>query len=72
MLTLSGELPKARPLAPAPVEIVLAVDGVRDAYDRLRAGGVTFINEPHLIDGTNEVANFQDLDGHHFSLYGPP
>lgn len=72
MLTLSAQLAHARPPAPAPVEIVLAVDGVRAAYDRLREAGIAFLNEPHLIDGTNEVANFQDLDGHHFSLYGPP
>jgi catechol 2,3-dioxygenase-like lactoylglutathione lyase family enzyme len=72
MITLSGQLAKARPPAPAPVELVLAVDGVRDAYDRLRAAGVTFFTEPHTIDGTNDVANFLDPDGHHLSLYGPP
>ena len=72
MLTLSGDLARARPIGPAPVELVLGVDGVRDAYDRLRARGVTFLNAPHLIDGTNEVANFQDPDGHHLSLYGEP
>ena len=72
MLTLSGDLAKARPPAPAPVELVLAVNGVRDAYAKLRARGVSFLNEPHLIDGTNEVANFQDPDGHHLSLYGEP
>lgn len=72
MLTLSGQLTKLRPAVPAPVELVLAVDSVRDAYDRLRTAGVTFLNEPHTIDGTNDVANFQDPDGHHLSLYGPP
>lgn len=72
MLTLSGDLARARPPAPAPVELVLAVDGVREAHAQLRARGVTFLNEPHLIDGTNEVANFQDPDGHHLSLYGEP
>ena len=73
MIVLSGDLASARPSAgPAPVEVVLAVDGVRDAYDRLRARGVTFLNEPHSIDGTNDVANFEDPDGHLFSLYGKP
>jgi predicted enzyme related to lactoylglutathione lyase len=57
---------------PIPVEIVLAVDGVGDAYEQLRARGVTFLNEPHSIDGTNDVANFEDPDGHLFSLYGAP
>jgi catechol 2,3-dioxygenase-like lactoylglutathione lyase family enzyme len=73
MIVLSGALSRARPAAgPEPVEIVLAVDGVRDAYDRLRARGVTFLNEPHTIDGTNDGANFEDPDGHLFSLYGKP
>lgn len=73
MLLLSGQLAQARPPAgPAPVEIVFGVDGVRDAYDRLRARGVTFLNEPHSIDGTNDVANFEDPDGHLLSLYGAP
>ncbi|MDP9106924.1 MAG: VOC family protein [Candidatus Eremiobacteraeota bacterium] len=73
MIVLSGDLARARPPAgPEPVEIVLAVDGVRDAYERLRARGVSFVNEPHSIDGTNHVANFEDLDGHLLSLYGKP
>jgi catechol 2,3-dioxygenase-like lactoylglutathione lyase family enzyme len=72
MLTLSGQLAKARPPVPAPVEIVLAVDAVGEAYAHLRAKGVTFFTEPHSIDGTNDVANFLDPDDHHFSLYGPP
>ena len=73
MIVLSGDLARARPPAgPGPVEIVLAVDGVRAAYDGLRARGVTFLNEPHSIDGTNDVANFEDPDGHLFSLYGKP
>ena len=73
MIVLSGDLARARPRAgPEPVEIVLAVDGVRDAYDRLRARGVTFLNEPHSIDGTNDGANFEDPDGHLLTLYGKP
>ena len=73
MFVLSGPLARSRPCTgPPPVEIVLAVDSVRDAYDRLRARGVTFLNEPHSIDGTNDGANFEDPDGHLFSLYGPP
>ncbi|HEY6235477.1 MAG TPA: VOC family protein [Candidatus Elarobacter sp.] len=73
MIVLSGDLSRARPPAgPEPVEIVLAVDGVRDAYERLRARGVAFLNEPHTIDGTNDGANFEDPDGHLFTLYGKP
>jgi catechol 2,3-dioxygenase-like lactoylglutathione lyase family enzyme len=73
MLVLSAQLARTRPCdGPIPVEIVLAVDGVRDAHAQLAARGVTFLNEPHPIDGTNEGANFEDPDGHLFSLYGPP
>ena len=73
MIVLSGDLPRARAgTGPEPVESVLAVDGVRDAYERLRARGVAFSNEPHSIDGTNDGANFEDPDGHLFSLYGKP
>ncbi len=73
MLALSAPLGRSRPpLGPEPVEIVFAVDGVRDAFDRLVARGVTFVNEPHPIDGVNHVANFEDPDGHLFSLYGAP
>jgi len=73
MIVLSGDLSRARPPGgPEPVEIVLAVDGVRDAHDRLSARGVTFLNEPHSIDGTNDGVNFEDPDGHLFSLYGKP
>ncbi|HEX3548821.1 MAG TPA: VOC family protein [Candidatus Elarobacter sp.] len=72
MLTLSVPLAQARPPVPAPVELVIAVDGVREAYERLRERGVTFAGEPRSIDGTNDVANFTDPDGHVLSLYGPP
>jgi catechol 2,3-dioxygenase-like lactoylglutathione lyase family enzyme len=72
-IVLSAQLRRARPAAgSAPVEIVFAVDSVGDAYDRLNASGVTFLNAPHTVDGTNHVANVEDADGHLFSLYGPP
>jgi catechol 2,3-dioxygenase-like lactoylglutathione lyase family enzyme len=73
MIALSAQLARTRPSdGPIPVEIVLAVDGVRDAHERLAARGVTFLDEPHSLDGTNDVAHFEDPDGHLFSLYGPP
>jgi catechol 2,3-dioxygenase-like lactoylglutathione lyase family enzyme len=72
-LMLSGDLKRARTASGGePVEIVLAAQGVRAAYERFRERGVVFLNEPHPVDGTNEVANFEDLDGHLFSLYGLP
>jgi len=33
---------------------------------------VSSANEPHALDGNNEGANFEDPNGHLFSLYGPP
>ena len=72
-ITLSGELARARPPGtPGSFEIVLAVESVRTAYDVLRARGVAFSSTPHTVDGTNDVANFNDPDGHVLSLYGPP
>lgn len=72
-LVLSAQLRRARPgSGPAPVEFVFAVDSVRETYDRLVALGVTFLNAPHTVDGTNDVVNFEDADGHLLSLYGLP
>ena len=71
-LGFSGGLMRARPPKGAEaVEIVFGVEGVTRAYDELRAKGVTFLSEPHVVDGTNYVANFEDPDGHLLSLYGP-
>lgn len=72
-ITLSGQLLRAKPATgQLPVEIVLAVESVRDAYSRLRLKDITFLNEPHTIDGTNDGAHFEDPDGHLFSLFGRP
>ena len=72
-LALSGDLLQARPPSGSePVEIVFASASVKRAYDGLRANGVSFLSEPHVVDGVNYVANFEDLDGHLLSLYGPP
>jgi len=54
------------------VEIVFGVASVRQSHERLRSKGVAFLSEPHTVDGTNHVANFEDPDGHLFSLFGPP
>jgi len=71
-LCLSGDLMQARPRSGSePVEIVLGTDSVSRAYDELRSKGVAFTREPHVVDGVNYVANFEDLEGHLLSLYGP-
>ncbi len=56
---------------PGSVEIVFAVDHVKLAYERLKANGVEFINEPRLIAGSNWAVNFRDPDGHLLSVFGP-
>jgi catechol 2,3-dioxygenase-like lactoylglutathione lyase family enzyme len=71
-LVISGE--KRAPADPEltiPVEVVLAVASVGDAYAALRDRGVAFVTEPHPIGGPNHVAHFRDPDGHLFSLFGP-
>jgi hypothetical protein len=51
---------------------VFGVSSVQGAYDALRTKGVEFLSLPHIVDGSNHVANFEDLDGHLLSLFGPP
>lgn len=73
-ICLSGPLGKkaAGSTTAAPVELVLGVESVNAAYERLSGRGVTFETTPHELDGTNHVAHFRDPDGHLFSLYGLP
>jgi methylmalonyl-CoA/ethylmalonyl-CoA epimerase len=72
-LCLSGGLGQARRCdGKEPVEVVFGVAGVRQAFEALRATGVEFLSEPHVVDGVNFVANFEDPDGHLLTLYGPP
>ena len=52
-------------------EVVFSVEGVREAYDSLRARGVRFTNEPRNVTGPMWGANFSDPDGHGLSLFGP-
>jgi catechol 2,3-dioxygenase-like lactoylglutathione lyase family enzyme len=72
MITLSAQLWTTRATgAKSPVEIVLQVDSVMDAYESLRGRGIVFLNEPRSIDGSNHAANFEDPDGHLLSIWGP-
>jgi catechol 2,3-dioxygenase-like lactoylglutathione lyase family enzyme len=52
-------------------EVVLAVDGVREAYDELKTRGVVFLSEPMNVTGDSWAANFRDPDGHLLSVFGP-
>lgn len=71
MLALSVPHSTNRPNLLGATEIVFAVDNVSATYVALRARGVTFKNEPRVIDGTNWGANFTDPDGHWLSIFGP-
>ena len=70
-LALSGELAQ-REGAPRrePVELVFSVDSVTRAYEALK-DRIEFVNEPRAVNEQNWAVNFNDLDGHALSLYGP-
>jgi len=70
-LALSEGLARAVPQIGGAMEIVFAVDGVREAYEALRARGVQFRLEPRVVAGPNWAANFDDPDGNHLSIFGP-
>ena len=70
-LALSEGLVRAVPQIGGAMEIVFAVDGVREAYEALRSRGVQFRIEPRVVAGPNWAANFDDPDGNHLSVFGP-
>lgn len=70
-ICLSGEKkPQGDSKLDIPVELVLSVSSVKEAYEALLARGVAFDSQPHQIGGEMCVAHFRDPDGHLFSLYG--
>ena len=52
-------------------EVVFSVENVTAAYEALRGRGVEFTHEPRSITPTSRVANFDDPDGNHLSIFGP-
>jgi len=70
-LALSEGLARAVPQIVGATEVVFAVDSVREAYEALRAKGVSFRIEPRNVAGPNWAANFEDPDGHVLSVFGP-
>jgi lactoylglutathione lyase len=69
-LCLSEPAAKMRASVAGAGEVVFAVEDVTAAYEALRAKGVQFTHEPRSITPTTWVANFDDPDGNHLSLYG--
>jgi len=70
-LCLSEPAAKVRGQVAGAGEIVFSVEDVTAAYQALQAKGVQFTHEPRNITPTTRVANFDDPDGNHLSLYGP-
>jgi catechol 2,3-dioxygenase-like lactoylglutathione lyase family enzyme len=70
-LALSVPLAKNSPQMVGATELVFSVDGVREAYEALRARGVAFLREPRVVNPPMWAANFTDPDGHRHSIFGP-
>jgi catechol 2,3-dioxygenase-like lactoylglutathione lyase family enzyme len=70
-LCLSEPAAKVRGQVAGAGEIVFSVEDVTAAYQALRAKGVQFTHEPRSVTPTTRVANFDDPDGNHLSIYGP-
>ncbi len=56
----------------AGIEIVVGVDDVDAAYDRLRAAGITFDSRPEDQPWGARHVWLRDPDGYRLSLSGPP
>jgi catechol 2,3-dioxygenase-like lactoylglutathione lyase family enzyme len=70
-LCLSEPAARARGQVAGAGEIVFSVDDVTMAYQALREKGVQFTHEPRAVSPGTWVANLDDPDGNHLSLYGP-
>ena len=69
-LCLSEPAAKARGQIAGAGETVFSVEDVAAAYQALRGKGVQFTHEPRSITPTSKVANFDDPDGNHLSIFG--
>jgi predicted enzyme related to lactoylglutathione lyase len=69
-IALSGELARRGEAAGEQCEFVFGVESVTAEYERLKAGGVVFINAPRPVNAENWAVNFRDPGGHLLSLYG--
>jgi catechol 2,3-dioxygenase-like lactoylglutathione lyase family enzyme len=70
-LCLSEPAAKVRGQVAGAGEIVFSVEDVTAAYQALRGKGVQFTHEPRSVTPTTRVANFDDPDGNHLSIFGP-
>jgi len=70
-LCLSEPAAKVRGQVAGTGEIVFSVEDVTAAYQALLGKGVQFTHEPRSVTPTTRVANFDDPDGNHLSIFGP-
>jgi catechol 2,3-dioxygenase-like lactoylglutathione lyase family enzyme len=70
-LCLSEPAAKVRGEVAGAGEISFSVEDVAAAYEALRRKGVQFAHEPRSVTPTIRVANFDDPDGNHLSIFGP-
>jgi catechol 2,3-dioxygenase-like lactoylglutathione lyase family enzyme len=70
-LSLSEHAAKVRGQIAGAGEIAFAVEDVAAAYQALRGKGVQFTHEPRRVSPASQVANFDDPDGNHLSIFGP-
>jgi catechol 2,3-dioxygenase-like lactoylglutathione lyase family enzyme len=70
-LFLSETAAKVRGQVAGAGEIVFSVEDVTAAYQALRGKGVQFTHEPRSVTPTAWMANFDDPDGNHLSIFGP-
>ena len=70
-LCLSEPAAKVRGQVAGAGEIVFSVEDVTAAYQALLGKGVQFTHEPRSVTPTTRVANFDDPDGNHLSIFGP-
>jgi lactoylglutathione lyase len=57
--------------ADAGVEIVFSVTDIHEAYEALKAKGVSFLVQPRVVTGSMWATDFRDPDGHLLSIFGP-
>jgi catechol 2,3-dioxygenase-like lactoylglutathione lyase family enzyme len=70
-LCLSEPAAKIRGQIAGAGEIAFSVGDVAAAYQALRGQGVQFTHEPRSVTPATRIANFDDPDGNHLSVFGP-
>lgn len=70
-LCLSEPAMKLRGEVAGAGEIAFRVEDINAAYQKLEAKGVRFTHGPRCLTPESWIANFDDPDGNHLSIFGP-